>query len=60
MHRLHRVILGLVIIPLALASCANASNVMPGEGGTAGDGSDGSARRCLGPRQPGLGRLDRP
>nr|MDP9328704.1 hypothetical protein [Actinomycetota bacterium] len=55
MHRLHRVILGLVIIPLALAACANASSVMPGEGGTAGDGSDGSAGGVSVPGSPGSG-----
>ena len=60
MHRLHRVILGLVIVPLALSACANASSVMPGEGGTAGDGADGSAGGVSVPGSPGsAGSIDR-
>jgi hypothetical protein len=60
MHRLHRVILCLVIVPLALAACANASSVMPGEGGTAGDGADGSAGGVSVPGSPGsAGSIDR-
>ena len=54
MHRLHRAILGTVIVPLALASCANATVATPGEGGTAGGGSDGSPGLSV-PGSPGSG-----
>ncbi len=48
MQRLHRAILGLVIVPLALASCANTPSVDPGAGG-----SDGGAPGQIVPGSPG-------
>ena len=42
MHRLHRVTLSLLIVPLALASCANTPSVDPGAGGSSGGGATGA------------------
>jgi hypothetical protein len=45
MNRLHRLTLGLLLAPLALTACANASTVVsgvvPGDGGPSGGGSSG-------------------
>lgn len=53
MTRLPR-ILGLLVLPLVFASCANATGATPGEGDTAGAGSDGSAGLSV-PGNPGSG-----
>lgn len=53
MTRLPR-ILGLLFLPIVLASCANATGATPGEGGTAGGGSDGSSGLSV-PGNPGSG-----
>jgi hypothetical protein len=41
MNRLHRLTLGLLLAPLALSACANASSVLPGEGDASGGGGSG-------------------
>jgi hypothetical protein len=59
MTRLHRATLGLLLAPLALSACANASSVDPGEGGASGGGTDGTAGISV-PGSPGTGEpIDR-
>jgi hypothetical protein len=41
MNRLHRLTLGLLLASLTLSACANASSVVPSEGGASGGGSSG-------------------
>jgi hypothetical protein len=53
MTRLPR-ILGLLIVPMVLAACANATSVVSGEGG--GSGSDGSLGSSV-PGSPGSGGI---
>ena len=54
MTRLPRT-LGLLIVPILLAACANATSVTPGEGDTAGGGSSGVSV----PGSSGSGTIDR-
>ena len=54
MIRLSRT-LGLLIVPLLLAACANATSVTPGEGDTSGGGSSGLSV----PGSTGSGTIDR-
>jgi hypothetical protein len=53
MHRLHRAILGLLILPLALASCAESPSVDPGASGSS-DGGSGATGVAV-PGSPGSG-----
>lgn len=41
MNRLHHLTLGLLLAPLALSACANASSAVPGDGSTPGGGTSG-------------------
>jgi hypothetical protein len=54
MTRLPRT-LGLLIVPILLAACANATSVTPGEGATSGGGSSGLSV----PGSTGSGTIDR-